>query len=211
MARRCLEENPFHRIKEGTVTAKHSFKVRFWKARKLSGWSSGTYGLPWWHQRSNKQLEDISNGKCLLKCGGRGFCVASHFQQQVGLTESLCSQTATIVTVTDGRVFFALCKARALSLPRSDYMLRSPFQHVEAVVSHTVTLAQEPTYTPISPGRSQRLASGLIHILRREAGSESVCGSSNPKSARYYILPFLKSKENYILGTSESENVIFTI
>lgn len=165
--------------------------------------------------RVKPQLEDISNGKCLLKCGGRGFCVASHFQQQVGLTESLCSQTATIVMVTDGRVFLALCKARALSLslslPRPDYMLWSPFQHVEAVVSHTVTLAWEPSYTPISPGRSRRLASGLIHILRRETGSETVCGASNPKSAWYYVLPFPKSKENYILGTSESENVIFTI
>lgn len=148
MARRCLEENPFHRIKEGTVTAKHSLKVRFWKARKLSGWSSGTYGLPWWHQGSNKQLEDISNGKYLLKCGGRGFCVASHFQQQVGLTESLCSQTATIVMVTDGRVFFALCKARALSLPRSDYMLRSPFQHVEAVLATLSPWHKNPLILP---------------------------------------------------------------
>lgn len=65
------------------------------------------FGYIWWAvvaARVKPQLEDISNGKCLLKCGGRGFCVASHFQQQVGLTESLCSQTATIVMVTDGRV-----------------------------------------------------------------------------------------------------------
>lgn len=181
----------------------------FWKVRKLSGWSSGTYGRLWWQQGSYKQFGDISNGKCLLKFRGRGFCAASHFQQQVGLMESRCSPTATIVRVMD-----ALCKARALSpalsLPRSDYMLWSPFQHIEAVVSHPVTLAWEPTCTPISAGRSLRFARGLIHILRREAGSESVCGTSNPKSPWYYVLPFLKSKENYIWRTSESENVIFT-